>query len=185
MRRGRQIALLVVCVLCMWCGSAFAGLRLVQLDDNKSLADIIQSYNYLNRRMNSDDFAQEMRDHISESFIQVDDQIVPYTKTYRTTNITTGTTIIACVNGNGYVSLMGVAVPISRSRAECVYTAAMLVQVIASDLPYKDIQGTCSNVMRTKEKGMVYSVKQNRGYVIDTDSSDNGYVLWIYAMVNE
>jgi hypothetical protein len=176
----KRALVLAVCFVCMWFGSALAVTQ-VQLDDDSTLYDLVERYNDLTKRINSDDFNGYMRERISDSFIRLNDTLIPYTTTYYSNNILTGTSIFASVNGNGLVSGVLIVVPNSQSSNVCAFAASRFIAILDSSLPYRDIQATCVRSLERQDSNMIYSVKHNRGYIVNGCNTDGYYRLAIIA----
>jgi hypothetical protein len=176
----KRILSLTVLLLCLLFNSVSA-VTPVQLDDASSLNEIVERYNDLAERVNSDNYEGYMREMIPNSFVQSNESMMPYTTTYISTNIFTGASVLACVNGDGLVSGFMIVVPNSQSSYLCAFIASQLIAVLDSSLPYRDIQNTCVRSLDMQDTNMIYSVRHKRGFVVKGDNSDANYVLLIMA----
>lgn len=178
MRRVRQVALIVVCVLCMWCGSALAFTE-VQMNDNYSLHELIQRYN---------DYCTRTDDNLAEfmllgSPIRERESYAPYTTAYTVQNHLTNIMAVFCLNDNGKVVSFAVIMPKTRSSSDCAEVASRIIRAMNDGHGWENIYVGCSMALSTGKTQMVWSLVDKRYFGFSGSSSDC-YRLLAFAYVD-
>ena len=178
MRKIRQIALLVVCVLCMWCGSALAYTP-VQFDDTHSLSDILERYNDYRRRVDSD--GDTFKYLLPTSFIKYNESYMPYTTAYITQNSLTGIGVVFCINGNGRVASFTAIVPETYSASDAVVVASRIVRAMDDGHAWENVMTCCAKALQSDEMQVMWHPVTKRYYVFFGRKSEGTYQIMAFA----
>ena len=177
----RKIMLLAVLFISLWCGPAFASQQ-VQLDDNRTLYDIVEQYNNLTRKIMGNNIDGYVEASIIASFMKTNDVMIPQTTTYQARNAAGSKYLFASVNGNGKVVGLLLVVSNTSSSNECVDAAARLLKTLDNKLTYRDIQNVCFNSFKWQKDNTIHSARNNRNYIVRGCNMKDYYRLFIMAV---
>lgn len=178
MKGVKRIALLAVCILCMWCGSAMAFTE-VQMNDNYSLHELIQRYNDYCKRYD-DNYAEFM---LLGSLTRERTTYTPYTTAYSIQNHLTNILAIFCLNDNGKVVSFAVIMPKTRSSSDCAEVASRIIRAMNDGHGWEKIYVGCSMALSTGQIQKVWSQVDKRYFVFNGES-DEEYRLLAFAYVD-